>query len=74
MSGQMRTGEVKWFNETKGFGFIAPDDGSKDIFVHNSAIQGSYGLTEGQRVEFETQHTPKGEQATFVQGMQQGYH
>jgi len=75
MSGQMRTGEVKWFNETKGFGFIAPDDGSKDVFVHHSAIHGSSGfktLTEGQRVEFETQQTPKGEQATFVQGMQEG--
>jgi CspA family cold shock protein len=51
----MITGTVKWFNTTKGFGFIAPDDGSKDVFVHISAVQraGLRGLSEGQKVEFE---------------------
>ena len=51
----MITGTVKWFNTTKGFGFIAPDDGSKDVFVHISAVQraGLRGLAEGQKVEFE---------------------
>ncbi|WP_053146154.1 cold shock domain-containing protein, partial [Erwinia billingiae] len=48
-------GSVKWFNESKGFGFITPEDGSKDVFVHFSAIQsnGFKTLAEGQRVEFE---------------------
>jgi len=75
MSGQMRQGEVKWFNETKGFGFITPDDGSKDVFVHHSAIQGSSGfktLAEGQRVEFASQPTDRGDQATSVQGTGDG--
>jgi len=51
----MITGTVQWFNTTKGFGFIAPDDGSKDVFVHISAVQraGLRGLSEGQKVEFE---------------------
>lgn len=51
----MPTGTVKWFNTTKGYGFIAPDDGGKDIFVHISAVQrsGLQGLTENQKVEFE---------------------
>lgn len=51
----MVTGTVKWFNPTKGFGFIQPDDGSKDVFVHISAVQSSSlgTLTEGQKVEFE---------------------
>ena len=49
-------GNVKWFNESKGFGFITPEDGSKDVFVHFSAIQtnGFKTLAEGQRVEFDT--------------------
>jgi len=51
----MTTGTVKWFNATKGFGFIQPDDGSKDVFVHVSAVQGAglSTLNEGQKVQFE---------------------
>jgi CspA family cold shock protein len=51
----MATGTVKWFNGTKGFGFIAPDDGGKDVFVHISAVEraGIGHLNEGQKVEFE---------------------
>jgi CspA family cold shock protein len=64
----MRNGTVKWFNETKGFGFIAPEDGSADVFVHYSVIQatGFKKLVEGQAVEFEAQKGPKGMQATLV--------
>jgi CspA family cold shock protein len=64
----MATGSVKWFNESKGFGFIAPDDGGDDVFVHFSAIQGSgfKTLSEGQKVEFEVQQGPKGLQAANV--------
>ncbi len=52
----MATGVVKWFNGTKGFGFIQPDDGGKDVFVHISAVEraGLRGLDEGQKVSFET--------------------
>lgn len=64
----MATGTVKWFNATKGFGFIAPDDGSADVFVHFSAIEGSgyRELTEGQHVQFDTTSGPKGLQASGV--------
>ncbi len=64
----MTTGTVKWFNESKGFGFIAPNDGGDDVFVHFSAIQGSgfKTLTEGQQVSFEVQKGPKGLQAANV--------
>ncbi len=53
----MASGTVKWFNSTKGFGFIQPDDGGKDVFVHVSAVEraGLRGLNEGQKIEFELQ-------------------
>ncbi|MBN1758143.1 MAG: cold-shock protein [Chitinispirillaceae bacterium] len=58
----MSTGTVKWFNSAKGFGFIAPDDGGKDLFVHHSDIQanGYASLDEGQKVEFEVGQGQKG--------------
>ncbi len=64
----MATGNVKWFNESKGFGFITPDDGSKDVFVHFSAIssEGFRTLAEGQQVTFDVEDGPKGPQATNV--------
>ena len=64
----MVTGTVKWFNEAKGYGFITPSDGSPDVFVHFSAIQGSgfKTLNEGQTVQFEIQNGAKGHQATNV--------
>ncbi|MCU1628297.1 MAG: cold-shock protein [Pseudonocardia sp.] len=64
----MAEGVVKWFNGEKGFGFIAPDDGSKDVFVQYSAIAGSgfKTLEEGQRVSFDTSQGQKGPQADNV--------
>lgn len=64
----MRTETVKWFNESKGYGFITPEDGSKDVFVHHSAITGSgfKTLAEGQRVTFDVKEGPKGPQAENV--------
>lgn len=64
----MSEGTVKWFNATKGFGFVTPDDESPDLFVHYSAIEGSgyRELTEGQRVQFESEHGPKGPQVKSV--------
>ncbi|MFQ5756952.1 MAG: cold-shock protein [Acidiferrobacterales bacterium] len=65
----MSTGTVKWFNESKGYGFITPQDGTKDVFVHHSGISGSgfKTLAEGQRVTFSIQQGPKGPSATDVQ-------
>lgn len=64
----MATGTVKWFNDAKGFGFISPDDGSKDIFCHHTAIQsqGFRSLAEGQKVEFDVEQGQKGPQAANV--------
>jgi len=69
----MATGTVKWFNGTKGFGFITPDEGNEDLFAHFSAINisgniaGFKTLQEGQRVTFEITNGPKGKQASNIQ-------
>ncbi|HVV31121.1 MAG TPA: cold-shock protein [Mycobacteriales bacterium] len=67
----MAQGTVKWFNAEKGYGFITPDDGSKDLFVHFSEIQGTgyRSLDEGQKVEFEVGQGQKGPQAQQVQAL-----
>ncbi len=64
----MATGTVKWFNDSKGFGFITPDDGGADLFAHFSAIQaqGFKTLKENQRVSFEVTTGPKGQQASNI--------
>lgn len=63
-----KQGTVKWFNDSKGYGFITPDDGGKDLFVHHSNIQsdGFRSLAEGQKVSFSVGVGPKGEHATEV--------
>ncbi|MFQ5757321.1 MAG: cold-shock protein [Acidiferrobacterales bacterium] len=67
----MVTGTVKWYNESKGYGFIAPFDGSADVFVHYSAITGPdfTSLVEGHTVSFEVEKGPKGLQATQVSAL-----
>jgi CspA family cold shock protein len=64
----MAVGTVKWFNDSKGFGFITPEDGGDDLFAHFSAIQGRgfKTLTEGQRVNFDVTTGPKGKQASNI--------
>ncbi|MFJ4292831.1 cold-shock protein [Cupriavidus sp. NPDC089707] len=64
----MATGVVKWFNDEKGYGFITPDDGGKDLFAHHSEIQGTgfKSLAEGEKVEFEVTQGQKGLQASNI--------
>lgn len=64
-----QTGTVKWFNDSKGYGFIAPDDGGKDLFAHFREIQGAgsfKSLAEAQRVQYEVTQGPKGAQASNI--------
>jgi CspA family cold shock protein len=67
----MATGTVKWFNDAKGFGFVTPEGGGKDLFAHFSAIQGQgfKTLREGQRVQFDVTSGPKGEQASNIRAL-----
>lgn len=68
----LQTGTVKWFNDSKGFGFIAPNDGSKDLFAHHSEIQSNGGfrtLAEGAQVQFEVKNGPKGLQASNIRSL-----
>ena len=64
----MATGTVKWFSNDKGYGFITPDDGGKDLFVHHSALVGDgfRSLSEGAKVSYETEQSPKGPAAANV--------
>lgn len=71
MTTGVQTGTVKWFNESKGYGFITPDAGGEDLFAHFSEIQGSgfRTLTEQQRVQFEVKRGPKGAQAASIRAI-----
>jgi cold shock protein len=62
----MATGTVKWFNEEKRYGFITPDDGGKDLFVHQTALTNGARLTDGMKVEYEAEEGPKGPKAVSV--------
>ncbi len=71
----MATGKVKWFDPVKGFGFIEPQDGSKDVFVHKNSVAGlgrDEGLRDGEEVEFDVEETPKGLSAQNVQRVEGG--
>lgn len=67
----MASGTVKWFNDDKGFGFITPDEGSKDLFVHHTGISGDgfKSLSEGQKVEFDEEPGDKGPKAVNVKAI-----
>ena len=72
MTTNQTTGTVKWFNESKGYGFIAPDDGGKDLFAHFREIQGQQGfktLAENDRVQFTVTEGPKGPQASNISAL-----
>ena len=68
----MSTGTVKWFNDAKGFGFVTPDEGGKDLFAHFSAIQagGFKSLKEGQKVSYDVTTGPKGDQASNIRSVE----
>ena len=67
----MATGTVKWFNESKGYGFIAPNEGGDDVFVHSSGVvEGQSPLAEGQSVSFDVEEGPKGLQASNVKAVE----
>jgi CspA family cold shock protein len=63
----MATGTVKWFSDDKGFGFITPDEGDKDLFVHQTGISGGRSLQEGQKVSYDSEAGDKGPKAVNVQ-------
>jgi CspA family cold shock protein len=67
----MATGTVKWFNDQKGYGFITPEDGDKDLFVHQSSIEGDgfRSLAEGAKVSYDTEQGPKGPAAANVRAL-----
>jgi len=68
----MQQGKVKWFDSEKGYGFIEPEDGGKDVFVHRNNVENlgyNQGLEEGENVEFETEETPKGLSAVNVRSL-----